>query len=193
MRQLIRRETLHQLRDPKEFRVRILRQVIIGLLIIAVFWKLNGNSREEIYGMAGALFFIATNQVMMNLQSAVLEFQLERPIFLREQAEKMYGVAPYYLAKVLVELPVIIVSGVLFSCIVYFGIGLYPNVWAWLRFTFVVLLLGFASSAYGHFISILFNTPETAVAASPIILLPLVILGGFFTNSGNVPSWVGWL
>lgn len=24
-------------------------------------------------------------------------------------------------------------------------------------------------------------------------MLPLIILGGFMTNSGNVPSWVGWL
>lgn len=105
----------------------------------------------------------------------------------------MYGVAPYYLAKVIVELPVIVISGVLFSCIVYFGIGLYANVWAWLRFTFVILLLGFSSSAYGHFLSILFNQPETAVAASPILILPLVILGGFMTNSGSVPSWIAWL
>lgn len=105
----------------------------------------------------------------------------------------MYGVAPYYLAKVIIEIPVIIIAGVLFACIVYFGIGLYPNMWAWLRFTFVVLLLGFSASAYGHFISIMFTTPETAVAVVPIIMLPLVILGGFFTNSGSVPSWVAWL
>ena len=84
MRQLLKRETLNQARDPKEFRARIFRQIVIGLLMVPVFWKLDGTSRQEVYGMAGALFFIATNQVMMNLQSAVLEFQMERPIFLRE-------------------------------------------------------------------------------------------------------------
>jgi hypothetical protein len=44
-----------------------MRQVVVGLLIIAVFWKLDGTSKEEVYGMSGALFFMCTNQLMMNL------------------------------------------------------------------------------------------------------------------------------
>jgi ABC-type multidrug transport system permease subunit len=35
-------------------------------------------------GLEGALFFVCTNQVMMMLNSSVLQFQLERHIFLRE-------------------------------------------------------------------------------------------------------------
>jgi hypothetical protein len=30
---------------------------------------------------------------------------MERPVFLREQANKMYGVFPYYFAKMLIEIP----------------------------------------------------------------------------------------
>ena len=69
----------------------------------------------------------------------------------------MYGVTPYYLAKVLIEVPILIVSQTLFTCIVYFGVGLYPNAWIFLRFLFVMLLLGFTSSAFGHLISVLFT------------------------------------
>ena len=70
---------------------------------------------------------------------------------------------------------------------------MYPNVWAFIRFLFVMLLVAFSSSAFGHFISVLFTSPETAVAVSPVIILPLMILGGFMANSGTVPSWIGWL
>jgi hypothetical protein len=48
-------------RDPKQFRVRMIRSIVVGLLIIAVFWKLNGTSKSDIMGMSGALFFVCTN------------------------------------------------------------------------------------------------------------------------------------
>lgn len=105
----------------------------------------------------------------------------------------MYGVAPYYLAKVLIELPILVLSQTMFTCIVYFGVGLSPNAWLFLRFLFVMLLVSFASSAFGHFISVLFTEPEMAVAISPIIMLPLTVLGGFFTNTGSVVVWIAWL
>jgi hypothetical protein len=54
-------------RDPKQLRVRMIRSVVVGLLIIAVFWNLGGTSRTEIMGMSGALFFVCTNIVFMHL------------------------------------------------------------------------------------------------------------------------------
>ena len=50
-------------------------------------------------------------------------FQGERPVFLREQANKMYGVLPYFIAKILAELPVFIIVPLIFNAITYFSIG----------------------------------------------------------------------
>jgi hypothetical protein len=36
----------------------------------------------------------------------------------------MYGVLPYFLAKDIIEIPIITIVPLLFSLIVYFGIGL---------------------------------------------------------------------
>ena len=80
----MKRDALGFIRNPNEVQARIFRQIIVGLIALPVFWKLNGDSRQETFGLAGALYFCATNQVMMNLNSAVLAFQIERPIFLRE-------------------------------------------------------------------------------------------------------------
>ena len=33
---------------------------------------------------------------MMNMMGTILTFQAERPVFLREQANKMYSVSAYY-------------------------------------------------------------------------------------------------
>ena len=45
-------------------------------------------------------------------------------MFLREQANNMYDVSSYYLAKILTETPVLLITPMIFSVIVYFKIGL---------------------------------------------------------------------
>lgn len=105
----------------------------------------------------------------------------------------MYGVAPYYLGKVIIEIPPLLIAQMLFTCIVYFGIGLSLNAWLFLRFFFAMLVISFTASAFGHFISVLFTQPESAVSATPVFMMPLIILGGFIANAGTIPEWIAWL
>eukprot|EP00969_Alexandrium_andersonii_P132902 5877610-Alexandrium_andersonii.AAC.1 len=47
---------------------------------------------------------------MGSAQPILLTFPSERPVFLREYAAKQYRVTPYFLAKTLVEMPVVRLS-----------------------------------------------------------------------------------
>jgi len=40
--------------------------------------------------------------------------------------------------------------------------------------------------------SSIFNKPEDAVALTPVILMPLILFGGLFANSGGYPAWISW-
>ena len=68
--------------------------------------KLN-TAVFEVYGV---VYFISINQFMGNFMNTILVFQSERPVFLREQANKMYSVFAYFIAKVMMDTPVLIVS-----------------------------------------------------------------------------------
>ncbi len=105
----------------------------------------------------------------------------------------MYHVTTYYISKVITELPLNILAAIVFTLIVFFGIGLTITFISFLKFLFVMMLIGFASSAYGYFLSILFSRPENAVQLSPMLMMPLSIIGGFMTNVGSVPAWIAWL
>ncbi len=50
-------------------------------------------------------------------------FQTERPVFLREQANNMYSVSAYFNAKTLTEVPLTTLTPLLYTIIVYFGMG----------------------------------------------------------------------
>ena len=55
--------------------------------------------------MAGCNFFLLVTTFVNWLFGSLLTFQLEREVFLREQANKMYSPSAYFLSKNLVELP----------------------------------------------------------------------------------------
>jgi hypothetical protein len=75
-----------------------------------------------------------------NYLGTLLIFQKERPVFLREQAAQLYGVAPYYLAKTCVEVPVLIIAPFLYIIIIYFWIGFTNTSAAFWGFALPVLL-----------------------------------------------------
>ena len=79
------------------------------------------SASMEVYG---AIFFLSINTFMANLFNTILVFQSERAVFLREQANQMYGVFAYFMAKTVMDMPVIIVAPLMCTIIFYFGIGL---------------------------------------------------------------------
>lgn len=88
------------------FFAKIGQMVFFGLLLMSLFWQAIGwNNLTNVGNSVGALFFMAVSTFMNNYFGVILVFQSERPVFLREQANKMYGVFPYYMSKMLIELP----------------------------------------------------------------------------------------
>lgn len=101
---LLRRTAKNLVRDPQSSRVRVIQTVVMAVLIILVFWDM-GNDQQGIDGKAGFAFFISINQIMTALFSVLLMFLMERPVFLREYASKMYGIWTYFTSKSLIEIP----------------------------------------------------------------------------------------
>lgn len=126
------------------------------------------------------------------MMSSLLTFQIERPIFLREQANKMYAIIPYYVAKILIDAPAVIIAPMLFSVIVYFKIGLTIAASQFFYFYLILFLVAECSVSLGYFVSSLFDKEESAVAIAPIIMMPLILFGGQFSNSGNLQAWISW-
>lgn len=64
---------------------------------------MNGNTPIDILNMTGCIFIVITNTFMGIFFGTVNVFQVERPVFLREQANQMYGLFPYFLTKNMIE------------------------------------------------------------------------------------------
>lgn len=58
---------------------------------------------------------------------------------------------------------------------------------------FTVLVVQYAGTACGYWISTLFKKSETAVLFVPVFMMPAMLLGGFFLNVGTGMEWIIWL
>jgi hypothetical protein len=112
-----------------------------------------------------------------------LLFQEERPVFLRENANKMYSVSAYFSAKTISQMLPLIITSILYSVILYFGIGLTITVAKFFIFLLIIFLLSFCSIATGTLISSMFAKAESACLAAPVFVMPYAVLGGFFVNN----------
>ena len=119
-------------------------------------------------------------------------FQLERPVFLREQANQLYGVCPYWLAKNVIELPVTIVAPMLQLLIVYFAVGFKHSATDFLKIYLVIWILAQNAIGMGLVVSSLANNITTATSAAPLMTMPNVLFGGMLANSGSLPSYISW-
>jgi ABC-type multidrug transport system permease subunit len=129
---------------------------------------------------------------MSNMMSTIVTFQPERPVFLRELANNMYSVTNYYLAKTLSEAPVLFFTPILFSCIVYFKIGLTITGHQFGYFYLTLSLITQCAASFGYLLSSVFDNEASAAQIAPIFIMPFVLFGGQFINPDNFPKWIGW-
>lgn len=109
---------------------------------------------------------------------------------MKEYGDKLYGVTTYFLSKSLIELPVSFFIPLLFCSIVYFAVGLEDGFENFIFFTFTVIILVYAGSSLGMFMSSVLK--KSADMLAPVVMLPFILFGGFMTNAGAFPDYISW-
>ena len=99
------------------------------------------------------MFFCCMATFMAPFMMTTTVFSNERPVFLREQANKMYNVVPYYVAKILADVPSFIITPLIFNAVTYYLIGYYDDATHWFQFALIYILNSLAAISIGYFIS----------------------------------------
>ncbi len=105
----------------------------------------------------------------------------------------MYSVTAYYSSKIAIELPVFIVIPIFCAIIVYFKIGTAITAGQFFYFYLICFLIVQAAISMGYFMSSVFAHEETAVQVSSAVIMPVILFGGFYSNSGSYMVWISWL
>lgn len=143
--------------------------------------------------MIGGMFIILVNNFMGTFFGTLNVFQLERPVFLREQANQMYGLTAYFLTKNLIDMPILLIQPLIVLVIVFWGIGFYDSLTTFWGFYLAIMLVGQTAAGLGFMISTSVDNIASASAISNLITLPAILFGGLFVNDSTVFKAVGWL
>ena len=74
----------------------------------------------------------------------------------------MYSVAPYFMAKTLMDIPVLLFTPFMEAIITYFGLGLVLTFGQFMGFYFIFCLEAQVAASIGYFISSIFDNEQMA-------------------------------
>ena len=157
-----------------------------------IWWDV-GNDQNSVQDRAGVIFFLAANGLMQNVMGVLTTFANERAAVLKEQENGMYQTLPYFLARILVDLPLKIVCPVLMGSIGYWTVGLQADGMRFLNCLVTMVLLALSGNAIGLFLACLFSDVALALMVAPMVILPFMMFSGFFLNPESSPVWLLWL
>lgn len=164
----------------------------MSILMILVFWDM-GDNQEGVDGKAGYSFFISINQVMTALFSVLLTFLSERPVFLREYANKMYGVWPYFVSKSIIEIPFQALIPFMVAIITYFAVGLTAEADRFFLHALILILDVLCATSFGFFVGCAVTNESAANALVSLLMLPFILFAGYFVNLDDVYVWLRWI
>jgi len=111
---------------------------------------------------------------------------------MRDQQSHMYRVDAYVVAKSLVDLPQYFIFPVIFTAIVYWMAYVSKDPAVFFLVLLINILQANTAVSLSTFISAACGSIGLAMTISTIVIIPLMIFGGFYINQGTIPVYLRW-
>ena len=177
---LVRRGFAIKLRDRWNTGILLSQAPLIGFLLMMVFADhASGDEEGENWfkvakATGTSIFMLSIMAVWCGCSNSAREFVGERAIYMRERMVNLK--IPWYVASKLT----LLIGLCVIQCAIMLGIVYWANGMQgpWLKQFGVLLLAGSVGVAIGLLVSVLAKTVEVAIAALPVVIMPMIVLGG---------------
>lgn len=189
---LFERSMKEQWRKRTGIMIDIFNNIIIALLLGGVFYQVD-NSQRNATLRSPFLFFCCINQGLSSSLSTVNSFPEDRVLSLHERRSGTYKTSAYFMAKMTAESLIQMIKPILFSCIVYFMVGLHNDAANFFIFMGIMILCSMAATSLALMISALCKTATLALKVLAFCLEVSRLFGGFFLEPSRLPLYFSWL
>lgn len=201
-----KRSFKNTVRNPGYTRSRIGQCIVLALLSGLAYFKISNEidptNPRSIASLAqnksGVIFFLVISFTFGNVFIQCLTIPMELPVIRREYQNGMYTTVPYFLSKIIAELPYLITLPTLQLAICYFMIGLRGELVAFLTTVLCCICIAWSSTGLGWFIAAATGDLRIASAISAPIIMPFFLFGGLFQSENTTPiyfkpiKWISW-
>jgi ABC-type multidrug transport system permease subunit len=162
--------------------------------IISLLFRDLGYGWTQIGNRVSLLFFLTVNTIMFGVLANSGSFTLERPMFLKDYKEGLYGVIPYYYSKFLAELPTVIIFTLLYSLIVYFSCDLNRETGRhYFRFLGIQTLAHICGMTIGNLAGALAPSFGIASFLASSSSVPFLLFAGYLSNTNSLTTAFEWV
>ncbi|VAH98599.1 unnamed protein product [Triticum turgidum subsp. durum] len=181
-------------RSPEYNVVRLFYTTIASLIFGSIFWNV-GMKREttgDLYLVMGALYSACLFLGINNASSVQPIISVERAVYYRERAAKMYSSFPYAAAQGLIEIPYIATQTLIFGLITYFMINYERNLGKLLLYLLYMFLTFTYFTFYGMVAVGLTPTQSVAAVVASAFYSSWNLFSGFLIPQSRIPGWWIW-
>ncbi|XP_023942467.2 ATP-binding cassette subfamily G member 4 isoform X1 [Bicyclus anynana] len=187
---LIRRGFLKAKRDPTMTHLRLIVNVVVGIMLGALFIN-AGNEGSRVLENYNLLFAILMHHMMSPMMLTILTFPSEMSILLKEHFNRWYSLGSYYISITIVDLPISIVSCAIFSVIVYTMSAQPLDIARFAMFFAISVYTVLVAQSFGLMIGAVFNVVN-GTFLGPTLSVPMMMFAGFGVTLRDLPPYLSW-
>jgi len=186
------RETRLYLRSPKTFWLLLVGKDLVLLLLYSLYYDM-GTGVERVMNLNGFYFFVVICEFFTTILFVSETLPVERPIFLRETGSGMYSPLEYVNIKFIATLPLFTFATLHWNIILFWIVDIDHSIENFWWFISTIYVLTFVSISMGTMIGCITKDVETTMLSIPMVSLPLVTFGGYYSNINNMTWALRWL
>lgn len=180
------RSYLNLSRSPLAVFTRIAQLVSFGIILSLCYLRI-GDDQVAVQNMEGFLYE-CLSPVFIGFLNAVALFPTERNSFYRERQDKLYSTAAFVISYLLAEIPIAMVSVLIYSVLTYAVIGLKTEFSAFLIFYTALFFILFAGESFGIMLCAAFYDIGVANSLAAVIFSLFMLMSGFFRPISGIPA-----
>lgn len=189
---LVRRNTIVKLRDKTQTAILMIQAPLFATLIVMVYHGLDPKvvtGDDLMKKLVGIHFLMVIAAIWFGCNNAARDIVGEWTVYKRERMVTL-RLGSYAFSKLAVLLGLAVVQCLSLLGIVDLSLGLKGN----FLLTFCVLVLcALVGTALGLCISAISKTTESAIALLPVVLLPIIALGGGLRPAYLLDAKIRWI
>jgi len=176
--------------------IKTVQSLATTIIMVGLYSNIDGGGvvNITISNIGALLFFITITGLFGPLFGTIQAFAPEVSIVLRERMNNLYAMAPYYLAKVLVAIPIEVLPLLVGNTVAYWWLKLNHSFQGYIMFLLFTCCMTLSSVGLGFALAAATggNIQAASAAVGPLALI-FLLLGGFYINTSTIPVWIAWL
>ncbi|KIM37032.1 hypothetical protein M413DRAFT_448754 [Hebeloma cylindrosporum] len=165
--------------------------VFQGLIMGSVF--LNSPEETSAFFSRGGVLFFAILFSALSTMAEIPALYSQRPIVNRHQKSALYRPFVEAMALTLVDVPITLLTSVVFSIIIYFMVGLQRSAGQYFIFLLFLFTMALCMKAWFRGIAAMFASEATAQSVAGIAVLALSIYTGFTIPKPSMIGALRWI